>query len=209
MNKLLLSLLVPAILILGACNGEDQNEKAGSSHQEDNSRQGVTESKEQNNENHFDQKETETFGGEFRAVAHKEDIGEVEIGPLTINIVVSNLVTGTITDPFILDNIGKENIDYINIGIEISTTNEDINFSSEHLKLTTNTGESFESPHDYLSDKVEMQYIKEAYTRSRMICYLFEDSKVEDVESANLIIKAPTDKDGQPLGEDANIKIEF
>ncbi|MBN8234047.1 hypothetical protein JF544_02265 [Halobacillus kuroshimensis] len=124
-------------------------------------------------------------------------------------MVVSNLVTGTITDPIILNKIGKENIDYINIGLDIDTTDEDINFSSEHLKLTTNTGETFESPHDFMSDQVEMQYIKESFTRSRMIAYLFETSTVEDIESVDLLIKAPTDSNGQPLGEDANIKIDF
>ncbi|MYL39838.1 hypothetical protein [Halobacillus litoralis] len=199
MNKILSFFFTISIITLVACSEEGKQVEEEQSQQEKTSEEGEK----------TEEQDTGTPGGEFQSVAHKEDIDTVEVGPLTLTIVSSNLVTGTVTDPFILDKIGEENIDYINIGMEISTTDEDINFSSDHLKLTTDTGESFESPHDFMSDKVEMQYIKEDFTRSRMIVYLFDNSKVEDIKSANLLIKAPTDQDGQPLGEDANVEIDF
>ncbi|MYL70561.1 hypothetical protein GLW00_06860 [Halobacillus litoralis] len=207
MKRFILTSLVLPILFLGACSEGNEDEEVDQTQQENNSVQ--EDEKKQTKEKDSDRTEVDTFGGDFEAVAHREDIEKVKVGPLTINVVVSNLVKGTITDSFILDNIGKENIDYINIGLEIDTTEEDINFSSKHLKLTTNTGESFEAPHDYMSDQVEMQYIKENYTRSRMISYLFETSTVEEIESVDFLIKAPTDNNGQPLGEDAKIQIDF
>ena len=42
-----------------------------------------------------------------------------------------------------------------------------------------------------------------------MISYLFETSTVEEIESVDFLIKAPTDNNGQPLGEDAKIQIDF
>lgn len=209
MNKFLLLVVVLSLILLGGCSTDEQKEEVNPSQDENNSEKSNAHNNEQSAENSREQTEADTYGGDFNVVAHKEDIDKVKVGPLTITIVVSNLVTGTITDSFALKEVGKENIDYINIGMKIDTTDEDINFSSEHLKLSTNTGERFETPHEYLSDQVEMQYIKEIYTRTRMISYLFDDSKVEEVESAVLLIKAPTDENGQPLGEDAKINIDF
>ena len=53
-----------------------------------------------------------------------------------------------------------------------------------------------------------MQYLK-SYNTQRILVYVFEDTKAEKVKSVDFIVEAPTNENGESLGKDIEVPIDF
>ncbi|RWZ54525.1 hypothetical protein EQV77_14745 [Halobacillus fulvus] len=149
----------------------------------------------------------ENSQGSFKRFSWKEDIGTYEIGPLTIDISDASLVSGTYTDELITSSIGREDVEYISVGTVISTSNENITFTWDHLSLTTSTGEEV-SPNDSMSDQLTQDVLSEK-DLFRFFKFYLDESKVKNIQYVILHIKAPKNDEGESLGEDLDVKITF
>ena len=135
MKKILVLNILILVVLLGACSDNNTNQQQSSR---------------EFNDNNIEQN---SYGG-FKHVGKAENLGTYKSGPISVTIKAANLNTGTLTDDFYIDLLGREKVDYMNIAIDISTESEKIQFDPGHLKVFTDAGETIESPHDYLSDKV-------------------------------------------------------
>lgn len=198
---LLLPLLVP-FLLLSACNNDSStngNDKTNQQEEKNNK------TKEESSKH---EAEDEYSYGDFEVVKAAKDIGSYKSGPISLRIEEAHLVSGTFADEYYIDHFGEKDAEYIQIAMVISTENKDINFNSKHLTLTTETGEKIDSPSDFMGTKVETQYLSKN-DLTRILFYFFEESEVKDIDTVNLHVKAPTDNNGETLGEDIDIEMHF
>ncbi|QAS54850.1 hypothetical protein [Halobacillus litoralis] len=198
---LLLSLLVP-FLLLSACNGDSSvkgNDETNNKTEEDKPKNDTDTSKSSVDEYKY---------GEFDVAKVAKNIGSYKTGPISLTVEEAQLVSGTFEDEYYTDHFGKKDVQYLQLAMVMSTDDQNINFNSKHLTLTTNTGEKIGSPSDFMGTKVDPQYLSKDGT-TRILFYFFEDSDVKDIHTIDLHLKSPTNKKGEPLGEDIDIKMNF
>ncbi|MYL73121.1 hypothetical protein GLW00_20095 [Halobacillus litoralis] len=159
-------------------------------------------------ENNVGEEVIEDSTGSFKILESTEDVGTYQSGPLTISLSAASLVSGTFTDDLFIDNIGREDVEYLNLGTEVSTTNENIVFTLDHLSLTTSTGEEIKSPNDFMSDGLNEKVLREK-EMPRFFVFMFDKSKAKEIDYVTLHVKSPVNDSGEKLGEDLDIEIPF
>ncbi|SDC60760.1 hypothetical protein SAMN05421734_11316 [Pelagirhabdus alkalitolerans] len=152
----------------------------------------------------------ESEHGTFSTYYHETNMGTFETGPIIIDVEEMYLVQSDLETESTQVISSEESQDYITFLLSVSSEvseGENIEFSPDHLTLSTNTGEHFESPHDTLSDTVDIQYI--GSNTVRRIAYILEDSKASEIDNVHFKIKAPTNEDNEKIGEDIELNIDM
>ncbi|ELK48757.1 hypothetical protein [Halobacillus sp. BAB-2008] len=205
MKKIIFMTILLPFLLVGCSNSD-----AGSTDSqtvEENTEKKETNEEDNGNDNQQN-KVVENSQGTFEMVELKRDLGTYESGPLSIKINDVSLVSGTYTDETVIKNIGREDVEYVAIGTKVSTSNEDISFTREHLSLATNTGEEISSPNAFMSDGLNKGVLGENEL-IRVFTFFLEESDVDDINELTLHIQAPQNSDEEPLGEDIDVDITF
>ncbi|MBN8236541.1 hypothetical protein JF544_14855 [Halobacillus kuroshimensis] len=205
MKKIIFMTILLSFLIVGCSNsGSEGNDSPAV---EENTEQKET-NDEGNGNDDQQNKVVENSQGTFEMVDLTRDLGTYKSGPLTIQISDVSLVSGTYTDETVIQNIGKEDVEYVSIGTKISTTSEDISLTREHLSLTTSTGEEIVSPNEFMSDNLNKEVLGENEL-IRVFTFFLEDSSVKDIDGLTLHIQSPLNSEGEPLGEDLDVEVNF
>jgi hypothetical protein len=155
-----------------------------------------------------DSSDSESDYGDFEKVKYAQDIGSFQSGPISLELREVMTVSGSFNDQYYIDQIGKKDVEYIQIGMMISMSEENINFDSHHFTLTTDTDEELDDPNESFGTKIEPKYLSKDGT-FRIMFYFLEDSKAEDIDEITMHVKAPTDSEGNPLGDDIKANIEL
>ncbi|MYL39226.1 hypothetical protein [Halobacillus litoralis] len=190
-------LVLFTILFISACSSESTPEKA------DEPEEKVEEESSSNDEK--EPEIVETDRGNFEMVSTAEDIGTYETGPVTLDFAAASLVTGTYTDDLFIDLIGREDVEYLNLGMDLAVSNKDIIFTWDHFRVETGTGEMVD-PDEKMSDGLVERIFREEGV-SRLFTFFFDETNVKDIEELTLYVKAPTDQTGNPLGDDLEIDL--
>ncbi|MFD2195887.1 hypothetical protein [Oceanobacillus bengalensis] len=155
-------------------------------------------------------------GGTFYRYSEIKNIGTYEIGPLTANIETAEAVKGSFKDDYESYNVNaNETIEMINFHIqfELNKDIEDVSFNQEHIHLKTNTGEKIDTPHELLSSVVSASILKSPKNNNesylRQFSFPLQESTLQDIKKVTLIIDAPLDSKGEPLGEDLEVEVNF
>ncbi|WP_419892756.1 hypothetical protein [Oceanobacillus kimchii] len=158
--------------------------------------------------------------GEFYRFNKVEDIGTYSTGPITIEIEMMETIKGSM-EPEVSFYDKKEYKDMEFIGVQMKfDLNEEVDLdklsfsNEENIHLITDTGESIDQADQSLSSIIDIATLKNAQIQEadaephlRMFIFQLEESTAEEIEEATLIIEAPIDNEGNPVGEDLEIEI--
>ncbi|MYL31267.1 hypothetical protein GLW03_15725 [Halobacillus halophilus] len=192
--------------LIAACSNSDSSANDPQTHEE-TTEQRENDDKDNGNDNQQD-KVVENSQGTFEMVDLERDLGTFESGPLTIQVSDVSLISGTYTDETVIQNLEKEDVEYVSIGTKISTRNEDILFTRNHLSLTTGAGEEVLSPNEFMSDDLSKDILSET-DLIRVFTFFLEGSNVEEIDEVTLHIQSPLNSEGEPVGEDIVVDVTF
>ncbi|WP_444683859.1 hypothetical protein [Alkalicoccus luteus] len=201
-------------------NNGDNDEEVSNEH--DNSNEAANDSADQNLNNEDEEvmeevqedgwetevgETIENEGGTFTLHARQDDIDTIETGPVIMDILQVNTVSGELT-PDMAELMESDVIDYIQIDVEVqNSSDDDITFYVNQATISTDTGEQLES--DWLmSDYLDSDMMANT-THSGSFFFILENSNAEDVNSVRMTWSAPIDEDWNELGEDIDIEISF
>jgi hypothetical protein len=160
---------------------------------------------------------TDSGESEFYRYQSLNNIGTYEIGPINFNVEGAEAVQGSFTN----DNYegfsieANETIDMVNFHIrfELIKGIDDFTFNEKHLHLITEDGEEIERPHELLSSVVNASILKSTKKSNesflRQFSFRLKESTAEEIEEATLIIDPPVDNNGDSLGEQIEIEVDF
>lgn len=201
---------LPALLLLfilgvvsGCSNGED-------THQSDQEREPIL-----IKENQFGLG-TEG-GGEFYRYKKIEDIGTYETGPVVVHLESAELARGSFKEDHseVYNIKANETIEMINFHakFELNSKIDDFTFNEKHLHLVTENKEKIEKPNELLSSVVHESFLKSPEDNSerflRQFSFRLKETTAEEIEKATLIIDPPVDSNGDPLGQEIEIEVDF
>ncbi|NJP38453.1 hypothetical protein [Alkalicoccus luteus] len=201
-------------------NNGDNDEEVSNEH--DNSNEAANDSADQNLNNEDEEvmeevqedgwetevgETIENEGGTFTLHARQDDIDTIETGPVIMDILQVNTISGELT-PDMAELMESDVIDYIQIDVEVqNSSDDDITFYVNQATISTDTGEQLES--DWLmSDYLDSDMMANT-NHSGSFFFILENSNAEDVNSVRMTWSAPIDEDWNELGEDIDIEISF
>lgn len=206
MKNLLYIYLFISLLLLSACSDDPEiNEQNSQAQQKSGSEveQDQTESAKSDNDN-----ESGMFSmGDFENLKEKNDLGTYESGPISFGIKSVTVKRGEINEAF-LNGLPDGEVEFIKIVMNLTSKRNNINFTEENFQLKTDSGEKFKEPNALMSSVLDISY-RGSGEYNVTVTYLLEKTKADDIQKINFYAKAPTDKNGQPLGKDINIDINF
>ncbi|AVQ98040.1 hypothetical protein OBCHQ24_02965 [Oceanobacillus iheyensis] len=159
--------------------------------------------------------------GEFYRHNKVEDLGTFETGPLSITVEVVETVNGSITTDLRYDdkdekkNYKSMELISFQLLIELNEGIEDgVTFNEEFIHLLTDSGEMIEQPYESMTSFVTMSLLKYSQkhnveSRTRQFPFLLKESTAEEIEEATLIIDPPVDRNGETLGQEIEIEVDF
>ncbi|CAG9620212.1 DUF4352 domain-containing protein [Sutcliffiella rhizosphaerae] len=202
---LTLFLLAFMVMMMTACN-TDKNENTEQENQQEFAEE-VDEDKV--DENMVPVGETAiTEGGSFTFHARNSRLKPIETESFYVNIDSVSAISGELDGGF-KEYLEMDEIQYIQVNIEVenkSTT--PLNFDAYQASIVTSTGEEIEVPNPMISSQFDEKFAPEE-KKQGTIAYLLEESKAEEVEWVQIIIKAPMDENNEVVGEEFNIKIKL
>ncbi|WP_163580104.1 hypothetical protein [Gracilibacillus saliphilus] len=196
------------LLILSAC---DLNSES----QEQNSDSQVEQEQTKNDQEDNESKDRDLFGmGDFEILKEKTDIGTYKIGPISLVIKSIAVERGELNNisEILQERLPKGEIEVIEVLMTMTSERKDIEFTQDNFQLTTDAGEHFNKPEGLMSTALNSDF---AYTDSETgsgdyyvtVSYILGQSKAEALEEVEFHVKAPTDSNGESLGEDIHTTI--
>ncbi|RKD69616.1 hypothetical protein ATL39_3040 [Sinobaca qinghaiensis] len=150
----------------------------------------------------------ETEFGTISTYYQEEDITDIETGPISIEVAKIIVSSADVEKEEAQVLTSDEESEQVAFMLFVSTKDENILFSPDHLTLETSKGEIIQKPDDYLSDTVDIQYLEEREV-PRRITYPVQESEAAELNEVSLNIKAPTDLEGNALDEDTTLTIDL
>ncbi|MCT1575719.1 hypothetical protein M3E13_05445 [Oceanobacillus kimchii] len=160
--------------------------------------------------------------GDFYSYNKIENLGTYKTGPVSVDIESVETIKGSITKG--IKSAGEEEyqdmelisfLTRFDLNESPDEINENLNFNSkENLHLATHTGEKIDMPHSKLSSVVGIDMLKSNHEAEespflRIFIFEVEELAAQEIEAATLIIDAPVDSEGNAVGEDLEIEIDF
>ncbi|MBN8233891.1 hypothetical protein JF544_01475 [Halobacillus kuroshimensis] len=197
-------LLIGIVIIVAGCDDSidvSESKKANSTQEQPAS----TERQERESDGY--KMDTENWEmGSFDTVKKKVDIGEYQTGPISIDVKRVSLRKWNFnTEAYESLPEGEQQV--LELFIKIATTDNEINFTDKNFHVTTDTGETFREAGKHLSSYLNGRYMFEAKTSRTLVYYL--EGNLEEVNKVNFIIDAPTNENGESLGENKEFIVEF
>ncbi|MCT1579062.1 hypothetical protein M3E13_16050 [Oceanobacillus kimchii] len=200
-TKILIIIIVTLLLLIVGCNA---NEGSG-----DNEKGTLIKDHEMGLDNF----------GDFYSYNKIENMGTYETGPISVDIESVETIKGSITEG--IKSAGEEeyqDMELISFLLRfdlIEQIDENLKFTSkENIHLVTDSGEEIQQPHSLLSSVVGIDIMKTNHEAEespflRNFIFEVEESTAQEIEEAILIIDAPVDSEGNPVGKDLEIEIDF
>lgn len=213
MKKLIFSAAIVSALMLGACGGEGEdtskNETPASEDVVEKEKEKETEKEAAEEEQDSDIEEDENMRVE-NYYTNKELNVTGTAGPMKYNISAVQLKKITLKSEeaasLFQANVGDE-VQGITIALDgENTSDEDISFYLGQATIITNTKEQLE-PEMLLSEHIEGDYLGKV-THEGYNFYVLKNSTVDQLESIEIRISAPTNSNFDDLGEDIKHIIE-
>ncbi|WP_200411706.1 hypothetical protein [Virgibacillus salexigens] len=189
---------------------------SGCNNNEDNTNQSKQESDPVLIKNHQFSLGTEG-DGEFYKYKSLNDIGTYETGPVVVNLERVEVVRGSFNQDYseVYNVEADETLEMINFHIKFELNKEidNFTFNQEHLHVITDNSEKIEKPNELLSSVVHASILKSPKDNSerylRQFSFRLKESTAEKIEKATLIIDPPVDSNGDLLGEEIEIEVDF
>ncbi|GGP11469.1 hypothetical protein [Oceanobacillus neutriphilus] len=155
--------------------------------------------------------------GEFYRYKEINDIGSYETGPIMITIDSAETVNGTLSEAFEIPNEERD-MEMVNVLMRFELNSEvqgDLTFNEEeNLHMVVDTGENIQKPDSFMSSLISFERIKLNQDKKespflRQFTFMLKESTAEEIKQATLLIDAPIDSEGNVVGEDLEIELDF
>ncbi|MYL57589.1 hypothetical protein GLW20_08730 [Virgibacillus halodenitrificans] len=213
MKYLLYICLTTSLLLLSACaDSTEGNEQNKAKQDSDAKIEQDKKTNEQSDNKNDDDKKNLFSTGNFKTLKGKTNVGTYETGPLTFNIKYAAVKKGKVESEILKNRLSEDKIEFVEVVMTLESKEKNINFTEKNFQLTTNTGEKFNKPEGLMSTGLNIDF---AYSDSNFgsgdyyvtVTYILDKTKAEDVEEVKLNVKAPTDENGNAIGEDLHVNI--
>ncbi len=146
--------------------------------------------------------------GNFETFSMKENLGTIKSGPLSFKMKKVSVLKGIVDPGYRQGKLPDKKIDVVTFNLYGESEEREFQFDETHFTLRTGKGEIVEEPNGMLSSAVfPLAFV--SGERFTVITFLLEESKAEEIQNVTFQIKAPTDKNGEPLGEDVKLDIDL
>ncbi|MFD1851947.1 hypothetical protein [Oceanobacillus bengalensis] len=155
--------------------------------------------------------------GRFYSIEQATNIEKIKVGPITLHIELAELIRGNYYDENIMESYDQGIIEYedeeqefVNLLVKFTTTDsiENLTFDNNHISLATNMDDQFKKPDKNLSSLILAGYM-EGNNSTFSFVFPIKESKIEEIESIKVHVKAPIDQNGNSVGEDAEIEFQI
>lgn len=213
MKQLLYICLFISLLILSACSDSSESTEQNKATQDSDSKVEQNQKTSEQSENNNEDNDDGMFSmGDFETLKGKNDVGKYETGPISLTIKSVAVKRGETNEDFLNGRLPEGEIEFVEVLMTMTSDKNDINFTEDNFQLTTDSGEKFNKPEGLMSTALNIDF---AYTGSDTgsgdyyvtVTYILEQTKVESLEEVNFYVKAPTDQNGNSIGEDINVDI--
>jgi hypothetical protein len=207
MKKLIFSAAIVSALMLGACGDEEKDTSANDTSASEDAVETEKETAEETKDSDIEEDENMRVENFY---TNKELNVTGTAGPMKYNISAVQLKKITLKTEeaaSLFDaNVGDE-IQGITIALDgENTSEEDISFYLGQATIITNTKEQLE-PDMLLSEHIEGEYLGNV-THEGYNFYVLKNSTVDQLESIEIRISAPTNSNFEDLGDDIKHIIE-
>ncbi|MYL31479.1 hypothetical protein GLW03_16805 [Halobacillus halophilus] len=200
MKYLLYSCLLSSVILLNACNENQIKNEDTLDETNENEKVINTESNNPDEKNMFSL-------GDFEVVNSQTEVGSVTSGPITIEVLGVSIQQGELKDMY-TGNLPDGEINFIRLDFTLTSEQDDLIFDGTNIPIKINSEDKWIEPNTRMSVNLNFGYNGEGEYRSHA-SYVLEESTVDEVKTIVFQLKAPKDKNGQPLGEDQNINVEL
>lgn len=213
MKHLLYICLSISLLILSACSDNSEGNEQNKAKQDSDSKVEQDQKTSEQSDNNNDGNDDDMFSmGDFETLKGKNAVGTYETGPISITIKSVAVKRGETNEDFLNGRLPEGEIEFVKVLMTMTSEKNDINFTEDNFQLTTDSGEKFNKPEGLMSTALNIDF---AYSGSDTgsgdyyvtVAYILEQSKAEALEEVNFYVKAPTDQNGNSLGENINVEI--
>lgn len=146
--------------------------------------------------------------GVFTVVKGSTEVVETDGGPAKLWIDKAVASSGMVEGSFV-EIIGKEEIEIIQLEMNIENVSDEvISLPLGKATLITNTGEEIEESDTLMSEFVQDK-VYPGVRFNGTFTYILEEAKAEDIDSIIVRWPAAEDENGEEVGNEAEVEINF